>query len=139
MVYLILKATNKETEIATRLHRDSVKEVHFQDHLQTHTQALLKEHKDIIIDMQKLVGKLAEFEDYPVNTELCEVFWKMWHDEKQKRAESTGSRRVRSLHSWTPSTVTASTITATTATTATAPQASNHNEQAPHLIPDGWD
>ena len=138
MVYVILKATDDSRESSTRLRRDSVREVHFDESPQSHTQALLKEHKDIIVDMQKLVEKLSEFEDYAVNTELMELFWKMWQDEKQKHGQSN-IRRVRSVRSWSPAA--APTAAAAPTTTATPPMPAFNNAAAPHVIPDipdGW-
>lgn len=142
MIYVILKAMSDQPEVCCRIHRSSIREVNFENEPQTLTAALLKDHKDVAIDMQRLVEKLAEVHNYNPNTEFLEVFWKMWQDEKGRHGRLP-VQRVRVVTSL-PSAAAAATATSPTTASAiraqtTATTNPTNRVSIPHVIPDGWD
>lgn len=98
MVYVILQATENQEETCVRILRKTAQETQFADNPRNFTEAVFKEHKDIAIDMQKLVQKLADVEGYEPNTDFLGAFWKMWEDAKTKRGQAA-VRQVR-IVSW---------------------------------------
>lgn len=68
----------------------------------TFVEALLIQHKDINQDINKLVRKLVEFDDFEPSMELMNLFMAKWREEKTKRRgriRNVGSRIVRN---WRP-------------------------------------
>lgn len=68
----------------------------------TFVEALLIQHEDINQDINKLIKKLVEFDDFEPSMELMDLFMAKWREEKTKRRgriRNFGSRIVRN---WRP-------------------------------------
>ena len=138
LIHVILAAKNGNEEKSCCLKRDFVNEVSFQARPRTMTEALLKEHKDIAVDMKCLVEKLATIHGYKPNTELFHIMWKMWEEEKQKE-EAKSELIVRFVPTWTQDTLTPPAPFANSAPGNTAPTTPATTTNGVHIIPDGWD